>query len=610
MKKILHAILNILEAGGSAFLRYPVSIICAFGVAVTLSITLQTNGNVDDKLVTCLLISFTFGAVLNATIVIAKERAETYNILGFILDFIGIVLPIAIFLILFLPYDSVPEMVLARVIALIIICAVLFILVPSYKNEKLNYNCMVFMLLKNFFVSFIYCLVILLGLFFVAFTVESLLYSNMDEKIYGHIAIFTGFILFSLFLGLMPSFKKDAEEKEIEAKARYPRFIEVLLSYIIIPILVFIFVIIAIWSAKILWWRNWPEFSQFNFIFSFYLLFGIFIFILVSQLNDSFSRFYRVFFPITSLPLLILQAYNIYKRVSVLALTDSRYFLILIWLFCTCSIVVFLIRPIVKNYYTSIFCIILSVIAVLPFFNYRDLSVYTQVFRAEILLKANNMLEAGSIKHTESITTEDKEAISDAVLYITTRGKASMAPWLNEKFDYNTDFKNVFGFEQHNRYNYPDNTGKEKFVLVGNLSDNYYTVADYNILVIPPEAYLQGSGFSIDNIKGRRATYAFQLLDREKNGINVPVVVLKKNGKVIIEQDLYDNLIKIQDYLSEHDDESAAPIEVPPDIMTVKLSADNVELMIVFKTINIYISSDTNINDEYNIIADNILISG
>lgn len=611
MKKFITAIINIVEAGGSAFLRYPASMICAFGVAVTSSVMLQLNISEDTKIFTCLMISFILGALLNAAVVVSKERINAHGVLSLSLDILGIFLPIAVFLLLLLPFNKIPELFLSRAEVLIIISAVMFVLVPSFNNEKINFNKMIFLILKSFLISFIYCLVLTLGLFFIAFSVKSLLYSGLDNRVYGHISIFMSFLAFALFLGYLPSFRKDDREDEnLEMKLKVPAFIEVLLSYIVVPLVTVTFFVLAIWGGKILWWHNWPPFEQFNFIFSGYLLFGSFVFILLSPMHDSMSRFYRRFFPITSLPLLALQAFNIYGRIKEFALTDSRYFLVIIWIFSLVCIITFLIKPVVKNHIVFIAIAVLAIISVLPFFNYKDLSVYTQVLRAEILLKQNDMLEAGSIKPNSMITSDDKLQISEAVKYITTRGKASMAPWLNEKFDYATDFKNVFGFEPQYEYGVSEKNMNEKISYIGNLSGDYYSIDGYNIIITPQDGYLLSSDFSTDKIPGKKGTYVFEVRAKEKNGVKVPVILLKKNDKVIIENDLYDYLYGIKSFIVKNQDKTSAPVDVPVDKMTYKIETPDAKLMLVFKTVNVVMSSDGNAKEEYILLISGIFIAG
>ena len=208
--------------------------------------------------------------------------------------------------------------------------------IPYLKKERSITDFWVYnkTLLIRFFEASFFTVVLFAGLAVALVSIEKLFdISFRGIEIYGDLAIF----LFSVvhpffFLSRFPHKYYDLHLEE-PSKA-YLTFSK----YILIPIVVTYFVILYLYSTKIIVTWNWPRgwFSSLTLLLS-----GIGILTyLLNYKTDLFNKpklviFYKKYFFLLLLPLLILLSLAIYTRVSQYGITERRYIGIVftLWLF-------------------------------------------------------------------------------------------------------------------------------------------------------------------------------------------------------------------------------------------------------------------------------------
>jgi len=373
MSQFAKSVENTLMGIGRAFLRYPISIVAAFALAVVVSIQNENTQFFEEKFFQSLLLALTFGAALGMFLSAAIQKFALGIVGKIIMYLAGSGAAVAAFVALYFTSDAVLEEIIPRLVALSVLCVLGFLVIPSLKNSRYDFNDIIFMNLKAYFISGIYALVILLGLYAVAFAVQSLIYTEMSSTIYAHIGIFSLFLWYAFYLGHLPEFSEHEVDATIERAIRQPKFIEILNQYILIPLMAILSLVLAIWMVRILVFQAWPTFELVAAIFSFYSVLGILLYILVSSFELRISKLYRRIFPIVGLLFLAFEGAAIFNQVKVYGLSILHYFVILIWLGSVASLLFFLFIKVNRNRVVAYILAALTVVSVTPVIGYKDL---------------------------------------------------------------------------------------------------------------------------------------------------------------------------------------------------------------------------------------------
>ena len=122
---------------------------------------------------------------------------------------------------------------------LFFILSLAMIWIPSFKRKSPTFSIQLMIFLKSFFTAFLLSLVLFLGLSAIL-SAFSFLIHELSFATYGRIAAFTWSGFFPIyFLSLLPYFPNQEEtptEKYRQA-SQIPKFLNVLLTYILLPIL-------------------------------------------------------------------------------------------------------------------------------------------------------------------------------------------------------------------------------------------------------------------------------------------------------------------------------------------------------------------------------------
>jgi hypothetical protein len=131
-----------------------------------------------------------------------RPTAEPFGLVGRHQPGSPIAVAAAGFLSLYLPSGEISIRSVSWIIALTLIAFLLFLLLLSVRNLPVDFSQGAYMTLKAAVIAAVYTQVLVGGLLFTAFAVESLLYPAMDEKIYLTLlvwSLFVGYIFSRLF---------------------------------------------------------------------------------------------------------------------------------------------------------------------------------------------------------------------------------------------------------------------------------------------------------------------------------------------------------------------------------------------------------------------------
>jgi len=219
---------------------------------------------------------------------------------------------------------------------------------------------------------------------------------------------------------------------------------------------------------------------------------------------------------------------------------------------------------------------------VLPIINFSETSIFSQVIRAESILKKNEMLIGGNIKANSNINKEDKQQITDILRYLDEKQKLSNINWLPKEFSLDKT-NEYFGFSIDEN-NVPQKLTNFTYIL----EEISIPISDYEFAIKPTKEFSNNLEISNAAFIGKKGNYYFELLTDHSEATTL--LTLKLNDKVIITSDLnnfFENLKN--DYsvdFSNDNNIKENAVKKPFSKMFTVLEGEGSKLLIVFNSIN------------------------
>lgn len=206
-------------------------------------------------------------------------------------------------------------------------------------------------------------------------------------------------------------------------------FFSFLIKYIAIPFIYIYFIILYVYSAKVLinfWdWPKW-EVSWMVILFS---IFGYiaYVFSYIFEEKTKYIKIFRKFFPWAVIPQIFMLFYAIYLRISQYDITVNRYFVIVFWIWLLSISIYYAMsrKKYLGNLFTSltIFTILISI---------GPWSVYSLPESRQLERLKNNLIQANILQENGSITPLNSETSISSDL------SKNIYSWI----DYLCDFNN------------------------------------------------------------------------------------------------------------------------------------------------------------------------
>lgn len=234
----------------------------------------------------------------------------------------------------------------------------------------------------------------------------------------------------------------------IEKRIGCPRFLEVLLSYIIVPLIAVFTVILVIYILLNIGGQFWTN-NLLEPMLIAYTIVVITAVLLTGCLDNRFAVLFRKIFPKVLIPIALFQVVASALLISDTGVTFGRYFVILYGVFAVLSGLVLSFVPLKKSGLVALLLIALSAVSLVPPVDAFTVSRASQINTLEQTLRDNGMLNNGVVTPNSNISETDKTKISNAVRYLTETAELDEVSWLPEGFDGwdNNDFYSVFGFQ-------------------------------------------------------------------------------------------------------------------------------------------------------------------
>lgn len=448
---------------------------------------------------------------------------------------------------------------ISRYIALLIFLIISFFYLPRLKKNY--FEMYVIKIFSSLFLTFVYSLVLFLGIVAIIFTLNSLFDLNIDSKYYYYTFLFIGTIFaVALFLSKIPTKYENLE------LFPYAKSLKVLLNYIVIPLLIIYTLILYVYFGKIILTWEWPS-GLVSHLVLWYSCISVAVIFLITPLKteNTLSKLFSLVFPKIILPLLLMMFVSMGLRIQQYGITENRYFVLLLGFWLLVTMLYFSIVKKSKNIFIPITLSLIVLIAVIGPISSYSVSKISQNNRFVDILERNNMLSNNTITSNSNISQYDKKEINNILTYFYNKYQLSDIKTLPENFTLK-DTKNTFGFDYSQDYGYENIPYVSYFLDISNQPliisgyDYYFQINSWNIQVM-----------EIDGLQVK--------FESQKN-----VITVYENNQILFTKDISSYIEKIHDDHKDKGDSKSA-IENAESVTFVE---SNEDLNIKFILTNIY----------------------
>lgn len=592
--KVIQNIQNKFQGFIQACKRYPLSVVFLVAIAGLNAYMIQQEA--DDY--TRYLYSFFIGVFLSATAQHVYERFFEKTMQRILLMVGAIILTVLYFYTIGSSTDYDPETTIKTGIIFFALTFA-FMWIPTI-NSKVTFNKSFLATFKSFFTTVLFSVVLYAGIGVILLAVDQLLFS-LDYKVNLHClnlvaSLFAPIFFLSgtpLYLSKQDESTQSLEEQadkqeQIEQELMVPKVLELLLSYIVIPLTAIFTIILLVYLLQNITGEFWTNNLLEPMLVS-YAITVIIVYFLVSTINTKSAIFFRKIFPKVLVPIVLFQTVSSVLRIQETGLTLGRYYVILFGIFAFIAGIIFSVLPVRKNGWVAVVLIVFSLISILPPVDAFTVSRVSQTNLLKETLVKNNMLEGNKIIPNASIPDEDKIKISQTIDYLASMNYSKEIEWLapyNQRLNY--QFEEVVGFEPvYDESSFSSN--QSYYATIDWKGSPLLSIEDYDKMIVFSQydsPTLSAIDFEVEN-----STYDI-ISKNEDNTTNL---------SLINEQN--DTLITID--LQETIDQVAASAQTKNVITleeaTVTTENEEAKMNIVFTSIDIY---DNQYNSEFYLFID------
>lgn len=419
--------------------RYPMTIIWLLGMSIMNAIQIQEDIDSYSRL----LFTFSIGALLAMVGQQVYERFFHKKSERWIMVAITTLLTALYYFTL--PQEDTYQMIYpVRTIVLLFALFISFIWIPTIKNKVIYFHQNIMAVFKAAMLTLLFAGVLAIGVYAVLGSVDFLLF-NLDYRVYLHAmnVIWTLFAT-SYFLSQIPDYRNGMTDKLKEA-FEVPRFLEVLLTFIVIPIVAVYTVVLFLYVILNIRGEFWTDNLLEPLLIS-YAIIVILVYLLVSNVEHKYSQMFQRLFPKIMLIVVLFQTIASILKIQDYGITAGRYYVILFGVFAIAASLLFSFFAREKNGLIAPILILLSVISVMPPIDAFTVAQNSQMRLLETTLTDNEMLMDNSIKPNSDIPLKDKVKITKSIEYLGSWHDFEKVSYLPEDFEVYSDFQDIFGF--------------------------------------------------------------------------------------------------------------------------------------------------------------------
>lgn len=418
--------------------RFPVTVVFSLILFIVAIFTIESDFYIlpeEDLWIKYLIIAIP----LSASVELVREKYLENKRSNFfrITSFFGIFLFIFLLKIFFKNHFATETI---NITATILIFYVLFYLIPIiYRNEdKEKYLQSV---VGNQMITIGFSIVLFLGLSAIVGTIDVLLI-NLPNTIY-----FDNFVFSASVFGVAFFVSRLKRKDESLKDYNLPKIVEVLICYILIPLILIYTAILYLYFVKIIFTLKMPK-GIVSHLVLWYTTFSLFIIIMATPITykNKFAKFYKKYFPLISIPLILLALFSINERIFQYGVTENRYLVVILILWLLFNMI-FIIKADVK--WVLISFIFAVLVAIFSPFNLVNVSINSQNKRLERILKKNGIIQNKKfINKNNELSQRTKNEIMSIIDYFYNNAseiKRKKIKILGKTYEKPEDFMKVIG---------------------------------------------------------------------------------------------------------------------------------------------------------------------
>lgn len=452
--KLSNSIKKIYTAFLSSVRRFPIPLLMAMGTVVVLiglthldSIVNTSQPqymdvkNILTRIARILALGFPVFLCVSMLVEKIHDSQLSKKLIYIVTAYVAAIALLTAYYLLFIP-DNLEMVTASRYIAVSIAFYIAFTIIPYFYNKQ-GYELYIVRIFTKLFITYLYSVVLYLGLTAIIFTVDKLFNANISWQIYTDIMLVMMFVFAPMyFLADLP---KIGQRVNVES---YPNILKILLLYIVLPMITVYSAILYVYFAKILITWTWPSIMVSNLILWFSLISAFVIFfIYVFRDTNNWARLSVSYLPKVLLPLLAMMFIAMMIRINAYGVTEDRYFVMVAGIWVTLYMIYIAVIKKPNNLMALLLLSALMILSVFGPWSSYSVSISSQNSKLESILTKYNMLKDGKVvKSTIEISTADKIEITNKVKYFNTVHSLTDIRCLPLGFDIK-QASNVFGFE-------------------------------------------------------------------------------------------------------------------------------------------------------------------
>lgn len=585
MKRLGEAVVNLVKGLFKAVSRFPLTVLCLVCTTILVCYMISLH-KTPDLLIQKLMFTFALGAFLGIAAQFSCERFEKLSRLRAAVYIISALL-IAGYYLIIAPVPNIDYAVRARTFVAIFAMFCIFIWVPSYRGS-FDFNRVALVHFKSAFISILYSGVLSAGCSSIIAAIDILLF-RINSDAYGYVMAVI-WILFATvyYLSLLPRFNsgEESDREYAQSASNYPKFLEILVSYIAVPLVAAYTLVLAAYFIKILVTFKWPS-GQLGIMVLSYSAAGLIIYILAGLLNNRFAKLYQRIFPIVLIPVVIMQLISVGIRLNAYGFTESRYYVALFGVFSIVSGVLLSFKPAAKNGIIAVLAACFAIFSVIPPVDAFTVSRVSQITRLESMLSSEGILADGKITPKSDVSMTLRLETTSILNYLENRSYDRYLTWLPDGFKTNRDMAGTFGFEPAYESMADDN-----YFFATKDMEKPLNISGYEVMInFGSYRGMENQAESRIDIEIRGIKYLLTI-DRVSPQ-EVYVAVKSADGTELVGTGLYD-------FTKSLSSVSNSPKgALSPENMIFDIDKDGYRLRIIFQDISI-IRSGTNAGVDYN----------
>lgn len=588
MKRLLRAIRGMGRGLINAVARFPLAVVC-LAAAAGLACYVVSLHNSPDILMQKLLFTCLTGAFLGMAAQFCCERFERLASRR-LLAYVAAALLTGAY---YLSLGSAPSIefdVQIRTLVAVFAMFCLSLYIPSWRGGY-DFDSIALIHCKAALTAGVYAVVLSAGCASILGTIDILLF-NIHNEAYQYTMIIIWILFAGLYyLSLLPRFNsaEDADQEYCREAGDYPRFLEILISYIAIPLAAIYTLVLAAYFIKILVTLHWPV-GQLGPMVLAYSAAGLVIYILAGRLENRAAVWYRKLFPKLLIPIVIMQLVSVGIRLNAFGITESRYYVALFGIYALVCAVLLSVKPVARNRMIVLLAAVFAVVSIIPPVDAFNVSRTSQTARLEKMLEAEGVLVDGKIKPKADVSMNLRMEATDILRYLQNRKYTDEIPWLPADFNLYKDMEKTLGFKT--TYNTTRAAPAEHFYAGLDAEEEPVDIAGYDVMVMinsyrgQDKDDIKPVEFTVNDVKYRLSTTRISPCE-------VRVAVMDDKGQELVGTGLYDFARSLRE--AEPPD-----VQLGPEQLTLKTEKDGYKLKIMFQSVNLNFGNNDNAEADYN----------